>query len=100
MRQIVSYAAQADPAGTMQWVTDRTARWTEQQAPVIFPIVASELLKRDPGQFTGWMNAHPDHPQRDVMAAAAARHFIDVGNLELASNWVMERMPLRPEASA
>lgn len=84
---MVRSAAQADAPGTFEWIEAREGRWTQEQEASIFPAIAEAMQKQAPEQFAAWMEAHPDHPQRDGMMAAIAMQFARGGDRQQARRW-------------
>jgi hypothetical protein len=88
LTSLVSFAAQSDAPSTWKWVESHTGEWTPQQAEAVFPAIAIRMQEQAPEEFAEWMNANPDHPQRDTMAAAIARQIAQKGELEQATKWL------------
>ena len=69
----------------------------------IFPTIAQALQAQAPEEFAAWVNAHPDHPQRDLMLEGATRYLIQSGKTEeargLADSVVNPQVRARLEAS-
>lgn len=82
VRDLVSSAAQADPQRAMSWVEDHANRLTPKQLAAAFSSVAGEWQQRAPEELTAWINAHPDHPQRDYFVQAGIAPLLRDGKIE------------------
>jgi hypothetical protein len=87
VREVVTFAAQADAPGTLDWILARTDRWTAEQAAPIFPAIVQAMQAQAPEQLVAWMDANVDHPQHDAMAQAAGNLLLQQGNFEQARRW-------------
>jgi hypothetical protein len=86
-RNIVTAAARADASATLNWIEERSGLWTPRQEAAIFPAVAQAMQAQAPEQFSAWLDAHPEHPQRDQMVNAIAQQFAQAGDYVQARRW-------------
>jgi hypothetical protein len=87
LTSIVNFAASADAPATFDWIEARTGRWTPEQEAAVWPAIAQAMLASAPEQLNEWMNANPDHPQRDNMAKAVAQQLAQRGKFDEATAW-------------
>ncbi|RYD72025.1 MAG: hypothetical protein EOP84_23875 [Verrucomicrobiaceae bacterium] len=87
-RDLIKMAAASDPKKVMSWLSERAGSLTAAQSATAFPVAAREFYDREPAQFTEWMDLHPDHPQRGVMAEAAATSLLRAGKIQDAQRWL------------
>ena len=88
LRQIVTFVAQTDAPGALAWIESRNDEWSpELHAGGVWPAIATAMQAQAPDQFAAWMDAHPDHPQRDQMASALAQQLAQRGDFQEAHRW-------------
>jgi hypothetical protein len=93
MRDIVTFAAASNAPKTFDWVLERSAQWQPEQIDRVYPAIAAAYQKQAPEEFAAWINAHPEHPQRDVFAIAVAQDILNKGDYDAAQQWAQSLVP-------
>lgn len=65
------YAAEANPPSTIDWISERVDRMTEQHAWWCLRDAADAWRKKDSDQFAEWVKANPDHPLLERIVSGA-----------------------------
>jgi hypothetical protein len=83
-RDMITSAAESDPAKTMGWLERNGSRFTAAQSDAAFGAMAVSWEKQDPSALSAWLGAHPDHPQRDRLASTASTQALAADRLDEA----------------
>jgi hypothetical protein len=78
---VIFYAAQRDPSATLKWLEERTDRLNNFRGDVGYATIGRVFAQQDSGKFSAWLEANPDHPQRDRMIEAASGSLIQKGEI-------------------
>lgn len=82
------YAAEANPSTTLDWISDRADRMTEQHAWWCVRDAADAWRKKDSDQFAEWVKTNADHPLLErIVTGAWAAPVIYHGQGETARRW-------------
>ncbi len=70
--EIITAATKSDPARALDWMEKYAPSLTTEQQYYGYIAFVRTWREQSADDFSNWMNAHPDDPQREQMAATAA----------------------------
>ncbi len=90
-KEMITSAAQSDPAKTMTWLEQHSAAMTQPQTEAAYAAMASAWEGQDPGALSAWLSSHTDSPQHDRLAGGAAMQALRANRIQDAQE-LMQQM--------
>lgn len=81
-QELIGSTAAVNAEATIKWLEERADRFGAYKSAAAYPVAARAWQAQEPDKFAAWLDAHPDHPQRDAMAAAAANVLLQMRKLD------------------